>query len=242
MRSAPFATISSAASQLVGQYGYVMQPRVDGDFMPDTPEAALYQGRFNFSGPVVITHQQHESNSAPWGGVNTDADVVTQLYAFFPGISTDAVQQILNLYPAANYASPGLRFADMQQSFHHTTKDLALTHALKNQTWQGYMQIPPATHAMDAQYYFYNGNPGVNASLALTFQKYLLSFVITGNPNKMYRDATSKVHWPKYGSQPANGPVQLVVNTTLPGNPFKIQYGDDLDDARTLFWNRALWY
>lgn len=61
-------------------------------------------------------------------------------------------------------------------------------------------------------------------------QKYLLSFVLTGNPNtKWPRD---KLHWPKYGSDA----IELVFNTTM------YTQADDLANVKSTYWNKALWY
>lgn len=61
-------------------------------------------------------------------------------------------------------------------------------------------------------------------------QKYLLSFVLTGNPNKKW--ANDKIYWPKYGSNA----TELVFNSTM------YTQGDDLANAKSLYWNEALWY
>ena len=238
MRRVSFAALNSNASSLVSQYSYQMQPRVDGDFLPDYYEAALYQNQFNFTGPLVITHEQHEANSVPYAGVTTESDVINQLHIFFPGISDDVVQQFLTLYPASDYASQGLRFADMYQSLHHTSHDLALTHALKNQTWNAYIQIPPAKHGSDQPYYWCNGKACADPDNALKMKKYLMSFVLTGNPNTKW--PSDKLSWPLYSSQKQG--VQLVVNTTLADKTFQVLAGDDLDNARTSYWNKVLWY
>jgi hypothetical protein len=60
-------------------------------------------------------------------------------------------------------------------------------------------------------------------------QKYLLSFVLTGDPNTMWPN--DKLYWPQYG----NG-TQIVLNDT-----FSLGQ-DDLANAKSLFWNKALWY
>jgi hypothetical protein len=60
-------------------------------------------------------------------------------------------------------------------------------------------------------------------------QKYLLSFVLTGNPNTLW--ANDKLYWPQYD----NG-TQIVSNDT-----FSLTQ-DDLATAKSLFWNKALWY
>jgi hypothetical protein len=116
-------------------------------------EAQLYQKRFNFSGPFVITHEQHEANSAAWSGVNTTEDVSTYLRIFFPAITDDVINQALELYPESDYSSPGLRFSDMKQSFDLTAHNLALTQALNNQTWNAMVALDQATHGTDQSYY-----------------------------------------------------------------------------------------
>ena len=121
-----------------------------------TDEAQLYQKRFNFSGPFVITHELHEANSAAWSGVNTTEDVSTYLRIFFPAITDDVVDEILALYPESDYTSPGLRFSDMKQSFDLTAHNLALTQALNNQTWNAMVALGKATHGTDQSYYWYS--------------------------------------------------------------------------------------
>lgn len=59
MRSVSFTSLTDAATDVYDSYGYQFQPRVDGDFMADTYESQLYQGRFNWTGPLAITHEQH---------------------------------------------------------------------------------------------------------------------------------------------------------------------------------------
>lgn len=118
-----------------------------------TDEAQLYQGRFNFSGPLVISHEQHEANNQAYSGVNTTEDVATYLRIFFPAITDDVVQEILELYPESDYSSPGLRFADMKQSFDLTAHNLAVTHALNNQTWNAMVALDSASHGTDQSYY-----------------------------------------------------------------------------------------
>jgi carboxylesterase type B len=61
-------------------------------------------------------------------------------------------------------------------------------------------------------------------------QKYLLSFVLTGNPNTLW--AQDKLNWPQYG----NDSTQIVFNTT-----FYLE-ADDLATDKVLYWNKALWY
>lgn len=121
--------------------------------MVSSDEAQLYQGRFNFTRPLVISHEQHEMNSQAYSGVNTTADVSKYLRIFFPAITDDVVNKLLDLYPESDYSSPGLRFADMKQSLDLTAHDYALTRALGNNTWNAMVALGEATHGTDQSYY-----------------------------------------------------------------------------------------
>jgi carboxylesterase type B len=63
-------------------------------------------------------------------------------------------------------------------------------------------------------------------------QKYLMSFVLTGNPNTLWSE--DKLEWPLYNSSSAG--TELVFNTTF------YTQDDDLANAKSVFWNKALWY
>ncbi|RLN79585.1 hypothetical protein BBJ28_00004319 [Nothophytophthora sp. Chile5] len=297
MREVDFDTLQDAATDVVDEYTYQYQPRVDGFIIPDTYEANLYKGHFNFSGPCVISHEQHEANSQAYTGVDTVADISTELRIFFPAITDDVIDQLLELYAEDDYTSPGLRFADMKQSLDLTGKNLALTNALENSTWNAEVALDTATHGTDQSYYWYStytlsttsttarrteamdsassyyanvstgsseavgstttgssvggagmGSAGgmgsvgggaggssssVNSTIAIMMQKYLLSFVMTGNPNTMWPD--DKLYWPQYGNESGPG-TQIVFNDTF------TLAEDDLANEKSLFWNKALWY
>ncbi|KAF2753613.1 carboxylesterase family protein-like protein [Pseudovirgaria hyperparasitica] len=273
MRQVDFDTLSTAASDVESAYNYQFQPRVDGNIIADTYEAQLYQKHFNFSGPFVITHEVHEMNSQDYSGVNTTADVSTYLRIFFPAITDDVVSEALELYPEADYTSPGLRFSDMKQSFDLTAHNLALTQALDNQTWNALVALGAATHGTDQNYYWYStytlssstktssnstssaptassnttmstvpggaggmggmGSTTVDATVARQMQKYLMSFVLTGNPNSLW--SSDKLYWPQYTAGNTST-TELVFNTTM------YLEEDSLANARSLFWNKVLWY
>jgi len=65
-------------------------------------------------------------------------------------------------------------------------------------------------------------------------QKYLMSFVLTGNPNTKWAD--DKLFWPKYLNGTDYAYTELVFNDT-----FTLQE-DDLATGKSLFWNKALWW
>ncbi|KAE9002336.1 hypothetical protein PR003_g20190 [Phytophthora rubi] len=238
MREVPFDTLANATGNVVNAYSYTLQPHVDGFILAHTYEASVYQGHFNFSGPCVLTHEQHEFNSVAYDGVETEEDVSAALRVFLPRITDDAIKDALELYPAENYASAGLHFSDIRQSFEITAKNYVLTEALHNQTWNGRVGISPAKHGTDQSYYFYGTHKlstssnettttttfnaaeaalvgaitfPVYATIARQMQKYLLSFVLTGNPNSVWPD--EKLYWPRYNESAAG--VQIVMNDTF---------------------------
>ena len=82
-------------------------------------------------------------------------------------------------------------------------------------------------------------------------QKYLVSFVLTGNPNTKW--SSDKLDWPKYNSAGNSTESTALVNvnttTLLPSPGIQLVFNDtfylstdDLATKRTLLWNQALWY
>lgn len=63
-------------------------------------------------------------------------------------------------------------------------------------------------------------------------QKYLMSFVLTGNPNTKW--SGDKLFWPMYNTSTAG--TELVFNTTF------YTETDSLANNKSLYWNKALWY
>ncbi|PYH70843.1 esterase [Aspergillus vadensis CBS 113365] len=243
MRSVNYTTLMTIGSEVASNYSYQLQPRVDGNIVADTYEAQLYQKNFNFSGPLVISHERHEENSQSSNTVTSAADIAAELQMYFPAITDDVIEEILELYPASHYANAGYRLSDIRQGFDMTGKNLALTQALHNETWNAIVNLGEATHGTDQTYYWYstystvpaNGltsssSSSVNVAVARTMQKYLLSFVLTGNPNTLWPN--DKIYWPKYG----NATNTINFNTTM-----SITF-DDLANDKSLFWNKALWY
>lgn len=64
-------------------------------------------------------------------------------------------------------------------------------------------------------------------------QKYLLSFALTGDPNSLWTE--DKLYWPQY-TNGTTATTELVFNTT-----FYLQE-DNLANAKSLEWNKAVWY
>jgi len=153
MRGVSFATLFAAAGAFQANSGYRLQPRLDGNIVADSMAAQLYQGNFNFTGPVVVTHERSEANGTLQAGINTDADVVRYLRIYYPAMTDDVVNGMLVRFPASAYSSPALRFADMRNTFAYTAHDIALTNALNNNTWNALTTLDAAVHGSDQAYY-----------------------------------------------------------------------------------------
>jgi len=66
-------------------------------------------------------------------------------------------------------------------------------------------------------------------------QKNLLSFVTTGDVNAMRQGETT--YWPRYDEGGTGKTNVLIMNST------GLRVGaDDLENERSLFWNKAFWY
>ncbi|KAF7930442.1 uncharacterized protein EAE98_004842 [Botrytis deweyae] len=166
------------------------------------------------------THELHEKNSDVISGINSTADVADKIRMYSPGITDTVISEILALYPENDYASPGLRFSDIEQSFELTSHNLALTNGLHNQTWNATVTLGEATHGTDQDYY------------CADCAKVSFVFALTGNPNTLWPN--DKMEWPLYNTS-TNG-VEIVFNASM------YLQADSLANAKSRFWNKALWY
>lgn len=98
MRGVPLEFLNRAASAITRASGYVMQPKVDGNFVADTYEAQFYQHNFNFSGEFIITHHEHEGNSVPYRGIGSESDFREYLRGVFPCMAEEAMDEVTALY------------------------------------------------------------------------------------------------------------------------------------------------
>ncbi|KAF7881732.1 uncharacterized protein EAF02_006420 [Botrytis sinoallii] len=151
------------------------------------------------------THELHEKNSDVTSGINSTAEVADRIRIYSPGITDTVINEILALYPESDYASPGLRFSDIGQSFEWTSHNLALTS---------------------------QPNLECNGCISADYAKVSFVFALTGNPNTLWPN--DKMEWPLYNTS-TNG-VEIVFNTTM------YLQADSLANAKSRFWNKALWY
>lgn len=97
MRNVAFDELGKATSSATASSGYMLQPRVDENFVADTYEAQFYQRNFNFSGPLVMTHHLHEENTSPYPGINSTRDISNYLLTVFPSMTNQAISEVKRL-------------------------------------------------------------------------------------------------------------------------------------------------
>ena len=138
------------------------------------------------------------------------------------------------LYPPANFGNnETVRFLQADNDFQFNCKIYALSNAFNGATYNYYFSVPPAIHTTDDPYTF-NGGPHeadgfvTNGTVADILQKYLISFIKTGNPNTEY---PGLLNWPTYG----NG-VQINFNQS-----FIDVIPTDLDTPQCAWWVQGLY-
>ncbi|GMF23043.1 unnamed protein product [Phytophthora lilii] len=107
-------------------------------------------------------------------------------------------------------------------------------------TWNAKVGISPAKHGTDQSYYFYSTytlsipsnatatqtrfnaaeaalvgaiTSPVNGTIAVMMQKYLLSFVLTGDPNTVW--PADRMYWPRYDESSAGARIVLTIPLRL---------------------------
>jgi hypothetical protein len=162
------------------------------------------------------------------------------------------LQRLGQLYPAVE--TPGSPFKDTQQRLAFYTADAgfnchhrAIVQAYPEKTYTYQAAIFSGTHYIDQFPTFFDpkgrGMWGMLARLSKNtralqaFQSYLISEIVTGNPNKL-RDTATTIEWPITTGFTDPG-LGGVLNFTTPTGPegFSIITSQRLVKERCEFWN-----
>ncbi|KAI1660386.1 alpha/beta-hydrolase [Daldinia decipiens] len=191
----------------VGTFGF--GPGPDKDIVTDIPQKLLYQGKFDSTVDLLISHTSHESVPFLPSGINTAADVKAYVRNNLPAASNTTINMLLTdrglypdvlggKYPWKTQAGRAERLAS-DISFACTTQ--YLSRARGNDTFNLVFTHPPGWHADDVPYVFFNGDTStpdnmspVSGRLATQLQAYIVAFTRTGDPN-----ASGGPYFPKYG-------------------------------------------
>ena len=213
-------------------------PTVDGDLIRDIIPRSYNQGKYVKKLKLIAGNNQNEARFLGNQTIETNADFDNWVYVNFPSAATAVQQQIINqIYPpiydgSLPYTTPQQRSDLAVKEYLITCQTVSIAKAYRNQTHNYIFGIAPAIHAQDLAYTYYpNGvTPGFYPKVATTLQKYLVNFVLTGNPNK---DEMGLAPWPLFGQRAA------AINFTETGVSQTIS---DSANSRCAFWNRADYY
>ncbi|EFQ98659.1 gut esterase 1 [Nannizzia gypsea CBS 118893] len=185
-------------------------PVVDGEYITDHISTILGRGGYNRGVSRVAA-----SNMALEGREQAPTDNVPEIFPFLvrgtiPYASDETIQKIRSLYsyPAdlpAKLAWDWVTDITYACNAYHTAK----AYASKAQRYV--MSVPPAIHALDQSYYFYQDNtttPVASVKLAREFQEHVRRFVTDGKNNRKF---PSLEDFPKYGHD------ETIFNITLDG-------------------------
>ncbi|KAF7317243.1 COesterase domain-containing protein [Mycena chlorophos] len=233
LRAVPEATIApiNNAINIAGFYGtFLTVPVIDGDFIQESPTAALKAGKVNGQALLSVTNA-FEGNVF----VNASVSVTPGDYSLelFPYFGTPQSSTVDKLYDGLG---PGVFGVDavMGESI-FICPTYYLLSAFPSRSWKGEFAIPPALHGNDVAYYFPNGvaPPFNNTQFIDAFAQSFTSFIINLDPNKKVSD-TITPHWAKYS---VNG-TQMLFNETSEGKPEVVSIGTDSSLLeRCSFWN-----
>ena len=168
---------------------------VDGDYVPNLPIKLLLEGRFENRLSIMTGHNQNEaSRFVPNRQIINETQYGNFLKEFFPPLQQrpDQLQLLTQqLYPSDFNGSQW--YTNQVERTNLTFADalyVSNARALNAAAFQGLgyaykFTVPPAVHGTDLSYTFFETGdvPGVNPGVAITLQKYITNFALTGDLN-----------------------------------------------------------
>lgn len=240
-RKLPFEVLQKANIAMVAnsiQGTFTWAPTPDGSFVPSLPGALVAQGGYDKSVKIMTGFNAHETLAFTSQNNVNNSVFIESLETTFPTAPKSVIDYITEtLYPPVfngSYPYDGFftraELALAEAAFTCNTYYLQKAARSHFATYGYRFSIPPAYHGQDVPYTFFNGpsQSVANETIALAMQKYILSFVMTGEPN---RDALVKM--PIYG----NGNIILDFNVTGI-SPIR----DPNANLRCDWWQKGIYY
>ncbi|KAK2745655.1 hypothetical protein FQN57_003551 [Myotisia sp. PD_48] len=229
LRSASEKTLFDANSYLVvnvsdGRTGAMgpgagFAPVVDGKYIRDFLPILLSEGKVNKKVKrVAVSNMENEGTTmSPPGGM--PGIFPSLVRGTIPKASDQTIQKIQSLYQYPPNLPVKLGW-DWMTDISFACNAYYTAKQFKNQAQRHVMTIPPAIHALDQAYWFYQNDqitPVANVTIARQFQEYVRRFV-TGKENS--NEYKGLEDWPKYG------PKATIFNVTLDGFQKQRDYWD----------------
>ncbi|KAE9964974.1 hypothetical protein BLS_007936 [Venturia inaequalis] len=243
LREANIDVLKKAADKIIasappGQYGF--GPAVDGTLIRQLPDLELASGNVQKGiESIIVTHVADEATAFVADNLKNNKTFfeASLVYSYGDNKLKDAV---VARYPApgpgSKYKDEKARMADAMASGFFTCHVRTIANAFKDKAWIGQYSRGNGRHGTDLQANFYNSSgapprsdPGF-ATFAPTFQNYLLSHAMSGDPNSLQKGAGA-IQWPKANFGPVFG------NVLEAGNKGFALIDDNLTSADTCdFW------
>jgi carboxylesterase type B len=240
-RQVPFDALyaSNVAIVATSPYGtFTFAPAVDGSFAPGLPGSLLAQGSFDKKVKIITGFNADETLFFTDQSNTNNSVFVSGLQRTFPDIQSSVLDYISStLYPQkfdgsqpyTNYFDRA-KLALAEAAFICNTNFLHKAFRPFTNTYGYRFSIPPAYHGEDVPYTYYNGPSGgvINDTIAITMQKYIMSFVLTGDPN-----TNASIKLPVYGQQNQILDLNVTGITTIT---------DPNANPRCNWWQKALYF
>ncbi|KAJ5115330.1 hypothetical protein NUU61_001089 [Penicillium alfredii] len=174
--------------------GIGLGPFPDGEYITDASMVLFRHGKFNPQVRAVIVGNTADEGLATTPDIRSPAEFAKLVRMALPGANDSSVQTIREMYP---YPDSWIdRVAqDWTTDSTHACNARAIARAYAEKAQRYVFSVPPATHFLDINYFFFKDNtstPVVNVSLAHQFQSELLSF--------LHQPAgKGSAKWPLYG-------------------------------------------
>ncbi|KAI0634113.1 alpha/beta-hydrolase [Trametes polyzona] len=188
------------------------RPVLDGKLLTEAPTVSILKGRFA-DVPVIVGATSNETLSA-------GSNITAALKSYFPGLTSEDLQEYLQQYPSSDFDSESQRFtvATGDSDVRCAREIIGLAAARKNKAYTyRYNQAVPTSnstvvaHASENWMMFRGTSTGFNGTTTFQPQRpidqafaseliaYWLSFVRSGSPNT-HKLARAPV-WPEYSAK-----------------------------------------
>ncbi|KAL8825487.1 MAG: hypothetical protein Q9191_004385, partial [Dirinaria sp. TL-2023a] len=191
-RKLPTETLIKANREVEASMPY-FGPFVDGDLIPELPSRLYTSGRYIKGLKVMAGHNANEARLFIPPTSNSQAAFDSFLQSQFPTASADEIRYINEtLYPpdfsadTEPYTSQNGRLSLLDADVYNLCWAVLLAATYAPDAHNYIFSVPPAYHAQDLAYTFYNGDSNqhdVNLTVAHVLQSYLANFVVRGDPN-----------------------------------------------------------
>ncbi|PNP57429.1 hypothetical protein THARTR1_02426 [Trichoderma harzianum] len=240
-RQLPSSALMAANVQQIGAEPYnefAFSPSVDGVYITGPPTKLLLEGAFAKGIPLLSSHTSFE------GALFTDPRTIgnetalaNRLEAICPLMEEKDLDYVLNtLYPAVYdgshpYTTSLDRNILIANEMYFATAHQALLQATIQRgtevhAWE--FSVPPAIHASDIPYTFYDGAAGVDPRVASIMQHAIAGFAKCGEPDA----GPLGFAFPRYGKQAMT--VNLDINSS-------VTISDPTWNNRTLWLAQTSW-